>query len=132
MSQQSLEVAQQAILAFNTREVQAFAELTTPEFEWSPSMVAIEGEVFRGPDGIRTYFARLGDAWEEFMILPDSFRDLSDLVVMLGRLSGRGKNSGVPVDAALGMVFDFRGGAIARIRGYLDHDETMRAAGLAE
>jgi len=51
---------------------------------------------------------------------------------MLGRLEGRGKSSGVPVDAALGMVFDFRNGAISRIRGYLDHAEALRAAGLPE
>jgi ketosteroid isomerase-like protein len=53
-------------------------------------------------------------------------------VVMLGRLEGRGVGSGVPVDAALGMVFDLRGGMISRIRGYLDHAEALRAAGLPE
>jgi ketosteroid isomerase-like protein len=49
---------------------------------------------------------------------------------MLGRLEGRGKESGVPVDSPLGMVFDFRGGAIARIRGYLDHGDALNAAGM--
>jgi len=29
------------------------------------------------------------------------------------------------------MVFDLRGGAISRIRGYLDHDEALKAVGLA-
>ena len=51
---------------------------------------------------------------------------------MLGRLEGRGMGSGVPIEASLGMVFDFRGGAIARIRGFLDHAEALRAAGLSE
>lgn len=127
-----MDIARRAVLAFNAREVPAFTALTTPDFEWSPSMVAIEGEVFRGTEGIGTYFAHLSDAWEEFLILPDSFRDGRDLVVMLGRLRGRGKNSGVPVDAALGMVFDFRGQSITRIRGYLDHGEALEAAGLRE
>jgi ketosteroid isomerase-like protein len=128
MSQQNVEVAKRAIDAFNARDVEVFTSLTTLDFEWSPSMVAIEGKVFHGGEGIRAYFVSLGDAWEEFLILPDRFRDLADLVIMLGRLSGRGKNSGVPVDSSLGMVFDFRAGVIARIRGYLDHDETLRAA----
>jgi hypothetical protein len=30
------------------------------------------------------------------------------------------------------MVFDFRGGMISRIRGFLDHTEALRAAGLPE
>jgi ketosteroid isomerase-like protein len=50
---------------------------------------------------------------------------------MLGRLEGRGKG-GVPIDASLGMVFDFRGGTISRIRGFLDHARALEAAGLRE
>jgi ketosteroid isomerase-like protein len=132
MSRENVEVATQAIGAFNEREIDAFATLTTPDFQWSPSMVAIEGETFLGHEGIETYFGRLNDAWEKFHIHRDRFRDSADAVVMLGRLEGRGKSSGVPVDASLGMVFDFRDGLISRIRGYLDHAEALGAAGLSE
>ncbi len=59
-----MEVATQAIDAFNGSDVDAFAALTTPDFEWSPSMVAIEGETFVEREGIETYFGRLDDAWE--------------------------------------------------------------------
>jgi len=125
----NVEVATQAIDAFNGGNVGAFAALTTPDFEWSPSMVAIENKIFRGRTGIENYFGTLHNAWERFHILSDGFRVLGDdCVVMLGRLEGRGKGSGVPVDSPLGMVFDFRDGAISRIRGYLDHAEALEAA----
>ena len=132
MSQENVEIAQRAIDVFNGSDVDAFAALATPDFEWSPSMSAIEGEIFRGREGIEKYFASLDAAWKSFQILAGRFCDLADLVVMLGRLEGRGKASGVPVDASLGMVFDFRGGKMSRIRGYLDHGEALRAAGLSE
>ena len=133
MSQDTnVELAQRSIAAFNRGEVDAFAALTTPDFEWSPSMGAIEGEIFRGGEGIEKYFENLGNAWAKFHILPDGFRDLADLVIMLGRLEGLGKGSGVPVDASLGIVFDLRGGKISRIRGFLDHNEALRAAGLSD
>lgn len=131
MDREGVEIVKRAIDAFNARDVDGFTASTTPDFEWSPSMVAVEAQVFRGSAGIRAYFASLASAWEEFLILPVAFRDLPDLVIMLGRLRGRGKNSGVPVDSALGMVFDLRGSHIARIRGYLDHGEALAAAGLA-
>jgi ketosteroid isomerase-like protein len=130
MAPGNVELARLAIEAFNKRDVEAFAALTTPDFEWSPSMVAIEGQVFRGGEGIRAYFASLEDAWGEFRILPDSFREAADTVLMLGGLRGRGKNSGVTVDESLGMVFDLRTGEIARIRGFLDHAEALRASRL--
>jgi ketosteroid isomerase-like protein len=132
MSGENVEIATRAISAFNEREIDAFATLTTPDFQWSPSMVAIEGETFLGHEGIETYFGRLHEAWERFHIYPGRFRDSADVVVMLGRLEGRGKSSGVPVDSSLGMVFDFRDGLISRIRGYLDHGEALRAAGLSD
>jgi hypothetical protein len=81
--------------------------LTTPDFQWSPSVVAIKGETFLGRQGIDTYFGRLSDSWETFHVHPDRFRDSAEVVVMLGRLEGLGKSSGVPVDASLGMVFEF-------------------------
>jgi ketosteroid isomerase-like protein len=130
MSPRNVDVAILAIDAFNGRDVGAFAALTTPDFEWSPSMVAVEGETFRGPAGIEKYFRSLESSWGQFQIHRDRFRGAGDLMVMLGRLEGRGVGSGVPVDAALGMVFDFRDGLISRIRGFLDHAEALRAAGL--
>ena len=132
MSGGNVEVATRAIDAFNESDVDAFAAVTTPDFAWSPSMVAIEGETFRGREGIERYFGSLGSAWERFHVHRDGFRDSGEVVVMLGRLEGRGKGSGVPVDSSLGMVFDFRHGRISRIRGYLDHAEALRAAGLPE
>lgn len=130
MSRENVEMAKQAIDAFNGTDIDAFTALTTADFEWSPSMVAIEGEIFRGREGIEKYFASLNSAWERFRIVRDRFRDVADVVLMLGRLEGRGKASGVQIVESLGMVFDFREGEISRIRGYLDHDEALRAAGL--
>jgi ketosteroid isomerase-like protein len=132
MAQGNVELAARAIDAFNDIDVDAFVALTTPDFQWSPSMVAIEGQSFHGRSGIESYFASLGDAWEEFQILPGTFRELAHVVIMLGELRGRGKNSGVTVVSSLGMVFDLRGGKLARIRGYLDHADALAAAGLSE
>ena len=47
--------------------IDAFAEITTPDFEWTTSMAAVENEVFWGREGIDTYFARVRDAWDEFL-----------------------------------------------------------------
>ena len=132
MSQGNIEVATRAIEAFNAVNVEGFADLTTPDFEWSPSMVAIEGTIFRGREGIERYFHSLNGAWEKFHIHRQRFRDAEGVAVMLGRLEGRGMGSGVPVYSTLGMVFDFRDGAVSRIRGFLDHEEALEAAGLSD
>jgi ketosteroid isomerase-like protein len=132
MSQENVEIVKRLLDAFNERDLDGFAELTTPDFEWSPSMVAVEGEVFRGREGIETYFGRMIEAWDEFRAVNGELRDLGDRVLWHGRLEGRGRISGAPVGAALDIVYDLRGGQISRMRSYLDHDEALTAVGLEE
>jgi ketosteroid isomerase-like protein len=130
VSEENIEVVTRAVAAFNATDVDAFTALTTMDFEWFPSMIPIENETFAGADGIRRYFDRLASAWEHFRIFPDRFLQWADCVLVLARLEGRGRSSGATVDAPLGMAFDLRDGLISRIRGYLDHDEALKATGL--
>jgi ketosteroid isomerase-like protein len=132
MSQESVEVAKRTLVAFNKRDIEALTALTTEDFEWFPSLIAIEGESFVGRDGIRTYFDRLDSAWERFHIVAVEWRDQADMVVLLGQVEGRGKASGATVDSPLGIAFNLREGMISRSRSYLDHDHALKAVGLEE
>jgi len=128
MSQANVDVVMRAIAAFSAGDAEAFAALTTSDLEWKAGLVAVEGEIFRGRDGVMTYFARLDSAWDEFLFLADDIRDLGDAVLVLGRLRGRGRGGGVPVESPVGAVWDLRGGLIRRLRAYLDHDEALAVA----
>lgn len=129
MSQQNVEVVTRALAAFSRKDAGAFAELTTPDLEWTTGLGAVEGEIFRGHEGVQTYFGRLTSAWDEFRFLPIEFRDLGDTVLVLGRLEGRGRGGGVPVDSPVGAVWDLRDGKIWRLRAYLDHAKAISVAG---
>jgi|tagenome__1003787_1003787.scaffolds.fasta_scaffold19072574_1 ketosteroid isomerase-like protein len=126
------EVVRQAVEAFNARDVEGFTALTAPGFHWLPSMSPIEGADFIGSDGIRRYFDGLRDVWERFHVYPDELRAHAVGLIVIGRLEGRGRVSGVQVDSPLGMAFDLRDGEITRVRGYLSHREALRAVGLEE
>lgn len=132
MSQQNVEIAQRIVDAFNRRDVEDFFALAVGDFEWFPAMAGtFEGGGFRGREGIETYLLDIGDAWEEYRVLGEEFRDLDDRVLMLGRIEGRGRGSDAWVDAPTGTIFEFRGAEVACVRTYLDHDEALRAAGRA-
>ena len=132
VAETNIRIAERAVEAFNARDVESFAALTASDFEWFPSMMAVEGASFRGPDGVALYFERLGGAWDYFNVTPERYLEGDGLVLVLGRLEGRGRGSGATVDSALGMAFDLREGLITRIRGYLDRDEALAEVGLAE
>jgi ketosteroid isomerase-like protein len=130
MSRENVQVVQQALDAFSSGDADAFAGLTTPDIEWKTGLGAIEGgEIFHGHEGVHRYFDRLSSAWDEFRFLPNEFRDGGEVVLVLGRLEGRGRG-GVPVDSPVGAVWELRAGRIWRLRAYLDHAEATRVAGL--
>jgi uncharacterized protein len=129
VSQENVQIVKRAIEAFSRGDADAFADLTTPDLEWKVGLGAVEGEIFRGREGVETYFGRLGSAWDEFRLVPDEFRDLGDVVLVLGRLEGRGRGGGVPVDSPVGAVWDLRDGEIWRLRAYLDQREALETVG---
>jgi ketosteroid isomerase-like protein len=132
MSAENVEIAKEAVDAFNRRDVAGFFALAAPDFEWFPAMAgAVEGG-YRGRDGIEKYLVDIGDTWEEYRVLAEEFRDLHERVVMLGRIEGRGRGSHAWIDSPTGTIFEFLGGKMSRLRTYLDHSEALRAAGLTE
>jgi ketosteroid isomerase-like protein len=134
MSQENLEIAKRVIDAFNRRDLDAIFACVNPDIEWLPAMpVTSGGRALRGREGIESYVREVSDTWEEYRVVAQDFRDLGDdEVLVLSRIEGRGAGSGGLVDAAMGQIFDLRGGKISRVRTYLDHGEALSAAGLAE
>jgi ketosteroid isomerase-like protein len=133
MSQDKVEVVNRAMAAFSARDLSAYDELYTSESEWFPPISGnVEGTGYRGRAGWQSYYEMLTETWEEFRIAPEELRDLGERVMMIGRVYGRGRGSGVPVDSPVVSLIDFHDGRISRIRAFLDHGEALRAAGLAE
>jgi len=128
-----VELVKRTIDAFNRHDVEAYDDLVTSDFEVFPAMIGVvEGGSYRGREGVETYFGEVRDTWEEYRVVADELRDLGDRVLMLGWMQGRGRGSGVEVDAPLATIFDFRDGKMSRSTAYLDHGEALRAVGLSE
>ena len=91
-----------------------------------------DGGVGHGREEYRAFFRRWFGTWDELSIDPDRFIDLGEQVVVLMRLSGRGKGSGVPVTLDAADVLTLKDGTVTRLVGYLDHREALEAVGLPE
>jgi ketosteroid isomerase-like protein len=128
-----LETAMRGIDAFNRRDVDLVAELTTSDFAWFPAFPGtFAPDAYRGRDGMKTYFGEVADTWNELRLVMEEARDLEDKVLVLGHAVGRGRSSGVRVTAPVGIVFEFRGEKVSCCRPYLDPDEAVREVGYSE
>ena len=101
-----------------------------PEVEFSPLLAReVEGRTCRGRDELRAFFRELNDTLGEIRYTPPEYHPVDDdVIVLLTRMVGTGRGSGVPTAQDLGMVYEFRDGLVRRVTAHGSHDEALRAA----
>jgi ketosteroid isomerase-like protein len=81
---------------------------------------------------LRRYYDELFESFSEVRLENIEVRDLGDRVLVLYRLSVRGRDSGLAVDQPGGTVYELRSGKIVHGRSFLSHADALEAAGLSE
>jgi hypothetical protein len=67
MSQENVEVVRRAIAAVNRRDIDAYLACCTDDVQLSTPLADVTG-VYEGPDGIRRFFADVGDTGPDFQL----------------------------------------------------------------
>jgi ketosteroid isomerase-like protein len=103
------------------------------EGEFHSTFAASEGRVFRGRQGVRDYFETLDEVFDDMRIEIEEITDVGeDRLVVVLRVSGRGKVSGVHVEQRNGQVWTFVDSKVARIDSYMNSTDAFEAVGLSE
>jgi ketosteroid isomerase-like protein len=119
-----------AVDALNNRDYDWLAAAMDRGFTFYSALRQMEGEVYLGVDGMRQYFAAVDSTWEDFRFEIAEFHDLGARSVLVFRLRGRARASGVPLDQQVAQVWTWRGEKVRQVEGYSDPDEALRAVGL--
>jgi ketosteroid isomerase-like protein len=85
-----------------------------------------------GIAAVERYIASFAKYWDEIRVEPEEYIDAGDLVIVVARLIGRGKSSGVAVDRLWTYVWTLRQGKALRMEAYADRHEALKAVGLEE
>ena len=125
-----MELVRRALEAFPRGDVEEMLLHLDPEVEWHSAIVGgAEGNVYRGHEGFRKWYA---DSFESFEVLRNTwseFRDLGDRVIAIGRVKARGRESGVELDSPIAFVFTLRRGKLVKAEGFLNRAQALEAAG---
>jgi ketosteroid isomerase-like protein len=133
MSQENVELVRRAIDALNDGDIDRAVTHADPEGELHSAIIGgAEGNVYRGHEGLRQWYAEVMESFTELRTELTEFRDLGERVVAFGRIRARGRESGLELDAVTGWVFTVRRGKLLRAEGYLSRDDALAAAGLRE
>jgi ketosteroid isomerase-like protein len=132
MSQENVEIARAAIDAWNRGDREAWLALWDEEAEFYPLRAQLEGESYRGHDGLERFFGELAEDFEDVRVEIDEARDGGEQVVGIGRFRARGRVSGVDINVPLGIFARVRQGKIVYARFFSEPAEALEAAGLRE
>ena len=135
MSQENVEAFKRGLEAGNRGDIEALLEELDPEVEWHSALHALlsgEQTVFPGHDGVREMIGDLNEAFGEIHIEMPEIRDLGDRLVAIGRTRTRGRASGTETESPFAMVTEVRNGKAISVRGYLDPNQALHAAGLSD
>jgi ketosteroid isomerase-like protein len=132
MSQENVEIVKRAVAAVNQRDIDGYLACCTKDVQLSTPLAEVAG-VYEGPNGIRRFFADLGDTSPDFKITIERLEAIGpDRVLAFMLVTGTGRASGIPQDAPTGNVYDLVDGKIERIRIFVDREQALEAAGLKE
>jgi ketosteroid isomerase-like protein len=136
VSNEAVERALRGYDAYNRGDVDAFVETFHPEIEWhfNPAFLDRAGEVLRGHEGMRRYFADDVEAlWREYEAQPEEIHDLGSHLFIVARFQGVGRQSGVSVNFRLYDLFTLRDDLAVKRESFTEREhalEAMRRAGL--
>jgi len=118
----------EALSSGDEERILAFAD---PDFETVvPPSLSAEPDTYRGHEGILRYFAAFDGTMDEVCFHADRLWDAGDQVVVLARLTARGKTTGIPVEQRIAQVWTIRDGRALRAQTFPELSEALEAAGL--
>jgi len=134
MSEENVQVVRKAI-AYEYDGVGGSAEAETifdPQVVMNPVQQGLGEEPSYGPDAMREDWERWSSAFRDLKVTFEEFIDAGDQVVVVAHHQGRGRESGVEVDARYFEVYTLRNDKILRIDEYEHREEALKAAGMSE
>jgi ketosteroid isomerase-like protein len=131
MSEEHVQVVRRMYAAMNAGDEGTLVSLVDPEIVIDATRFVFNPKTYVEVQGFREMAVGINEVWESVRFEPLEFVDMRDRVVVVERMVGKGKGSGVEVARTLAAVWTVRDGRVARMElGFEDLDAALAAAGL--
>ena len=134
MSEENVEIVRRGWEAWSRGDVDALAALWDPEIVWKTEHFHNWPESgYRGTEGIRQFLDEWLAVWGDYEISVHEVVAAPDgRVVSFFRHTGKGQQSGVPMELEMAQIATLRDGKMIELDNYDHPAEAREAAGLSE
>jgi ketosteroid isomerase-like protein len=129
MSQQDVETLSRGYEAFASGDTDTVLALLYPDVtvEVHTDRPDIGSEIYHGHEGFLANFAELTDVFEDLKIDAEEIEESGGRVMVSCRITGRGKGSGVAIEAKIFHVWTLRDGMASRLEIFSDSQQARSA-----
>jgi ketosteroid isomerase-like protein len=132
MSQENVEIVRRMYDAFHSGDVEGALAYFDPDVVADASQARPDLPKGHGHEELRQIVSSWVGAWDEWREEIEEMRDLGSRVLVFIVQRGRGKGSGIEVEAANAALYDLDGGKITRMALFVERAAALEAAGLSE
>lgn len=119
------EIVQEGYARYARRDFAGVFALLAPDIQIEQTSALPWGGVYNGHEGARKFFASLNEHTEATP-QPEHYFEAGEDVVVTGRLKGKARKSGKPIDIPIVHIWTVKGGHITRFRAFIDTPEMVR------
>jgi ketosteroid isomerase-like protein len=125
--QPGVEVVRRIIEALNRGDIDGMLARMHLDFEWRPLEASPVARVYRGQDEVRRYVEDWLATFESLRVDLEDLTEVADCVVAVVRGHGRGRASGVQLDARFCQVWTLRGGTAIAMEEHATREQGLAA-----
>jgi ketosteroid isomerase-like protein len=126
VAEANVEALQRGYQALNRGDLSGVLELLDPEIEWHEPEPSPDAGTHTGRDSFERFFRSWIDSFDGFTVEPEQVLERDDKLIAVVHQSGRGRASGVQVDARLAHVWTVKNGRAIRWEAVADVDDALR------
>ena len=132
MSRENVEVVRRMYALANRGNIEGLGALVAPDIECFPAPDEPDSKPFRGREAFIEYARGWLEVFEQYVMEPSEYVDLGEHVVVVGRVTARGRGSGAETTGEDAWVYRLRDGQVTEYRECGTKARALEAVGLRE
>jgi ketosteroid isomerase-like protein len=131
VSHEHVEIVRRVLASFNSGGDEKLTdELVESEATFEPLLLGVEGEPYRGADGIMRWISEMHETLADVHADFSEIEDRGDLMLLTGQTTGRGRETGAPFEQRWVIAARFRSDRLSYVKICRTREEALEAAGL--